>query len=341
MNTEKTVPELITNRIKKYGNKILFQHKDGWSWKQVTWLDYENSIKDAASFLLGLGFNPGNAVLMISGNRMESIWAESGVYLLGGVLIPVSEDESVERILQIARDAEPKFIFTGSETTLEKVRKVTGQIPSLEKVISFSDFKVGDDEKVVPFKAVLKFGAINRKKLGEKLAEVTKGVLPDSPAAVFYDFNSGGELRRKEIAHRVLVKTIRVSSEKLSFIGEEDQVYFHLPSVSSFERLVNYLSIYMGTRIVVAETREDFFEDILEVKPSVVFETKTGLEDICKVILCDFQKSSPIQKLRGSLGGRIKYVITDSLPERREVRNLFSKSEILLIEIPELVSLFV
>lgn len=302
-------------------------------------MDYEKGIKDAASFLLSLGFGPGDAVLMISGNRMNSIWAESAVYFLGGVLIPVSEDEPAERIIRLARDARPEFIFTGSESTLEKVRGIAGQIPGLERIISFSDFKIGDDEKVVPFRAVLKFGAINRKKLGDRLADVINGILPDSTAAVFHDFNPYGEIKRKEIAHRKLMEAIRSSSERLSFIGEEDQVYSYLPSVSSFERLVNYLSIYMGMRIVVAETRRDFFEDILEVKPSVIFETKAGLEDICKTTLCHFQQNSPIQKLRGSLGGRVKYIVTDSLPDSREMRALFSKSEILLVEVPEIANL--
>jgi long-subunit acyl-CoA synthetase (AMP-forming) len=143
MNIEKTIPEIITNRINKYGSKILFQHRDGWSWKQVTWLDFEKGAKDAASFLLGLGFGSGSTALMVSQNRIESLWSESAIYLLGGISIPTSEDESSERILQIAKDSKTRFIFAGSKSTLEKVRNIADQIPSLEKIISFQDFNIG------------------------------------------------------------------------------------------------------------------------------------------------------------------------------------------------------
>ncbi len=92
----------------------------------------------------------------------------------------------------------------------------------------------------------------------------------------------------------------------------------------------------MGIRIAVAKTREDFFEDILEVKPTVLFETKSGLENIYSRI--SLEKGSPNQKLRTALGGRIKYVLIDSMPGG-EIKNLFSKSGISLIEVPEIASL--
>jgi hypothetical protein len=127
-----------------------------------------------------------------------------------------------------------------------------------------------------------------------------------------------------------------VASEKLSFIGEEDQAFSYLPSVSSFERFVNYLGICMGIRIAVAETREDFFNDILEVKPTVLFETKSGIENIYSKIL--LEKGPPNQKLKSALGGRIKYILVDSMP-RGEIKNLFSKAGMSLIEVPELIRL--
>lgn len=337
MNIEKTITEMIANRVKKYGSKILFQHKDGWSWKQVTWLDFDKGVKDAASFLLSLGFNAGDTALMISGRHMESLWAESAVYLLGGILVPVGEHESSETILRAAADSKARFVFTGSESALEKVRNAADRIPGLERIITFSDAKIGEDEKVIPFKAVLKFGAMKRKSLGDKLVEIANGILPDDPAAVFYDFNSNG-IRKKEITHGGVIEAIILSSEKLSFIAEEDQAFSCLPFSGCFETFANYLGVYMGIRIVVAESREDFFEDVLEVKPTLIFETKNGVEDICGRILSGVQKKSPDERLRNSLGGKVKYIITDS-PPSAEAKDIFSKSGITPVVITELAKL--
>jgi long-chain acyl-CoA synthetase len=335
---QKTIPEMIASRIKKYGGKLLFQHKDGWSWKQTTWLDFEKSIKDIASFLMGLGFASGNTALMITGNRTESLYAEFAIYLLGGISVPIAENEALDVIVQVARDLESRFIFIGGESTLNKLRNIKDEIPSLAKIVSFSGTNIGKDEKLIPFKGLLKFGSIKRKGLEDELVKTAKSVLPDSTAMIFYSSNVDGKIDSKEVTHRDSVGAIGVASEKLSFINEEDQAFSYLPSVSSFERFVNYLGIYMGIRIAVAETEEDFFEDILEVKPTVLFETKSGLENICSKILSNLEKGSPNRKLRSALGGRIKCILMDSVP-RGEIKNLFSKSGVSLIEVPELVRL--
>ncbi|MGE5446384.1 MAG: AMP-binding protein [Ignavibacteriales bacterium] len=336
MDTQKTIPQMISSRIKKYGGKLLFQHKDGWSWKQITWLDFEKSTKDIASFLMSLGFASGSTALMVSGNRTESLYVEFAIYLLGGISIPIAENEAQDVIVRAARDSRSRFIFVGGKSTLNKLRNIKDEIPSLAKIVSFSDTNIVEDEKVIPFKRLLKFGSIKRKGLEDELVKTARSILPDSPSTIFYSFNSDRKIDRKEVTHRDLVEAIRVASEKLSLINEEDQAFSYLPSVSSFERFVNYLGIYMGIRIAIVETREDFFEDILEVKPTVLFETKSGLENIYSKIL--LKKGSPNQKLRSTLGGRIKYVLVDSMP-RGEIKNLFSKSDISLIEMPELASL--
>jgi long-chain acyl-CoA synthetase len=338
MDIQQTIPGMITSRIKKYGGKLLFQHKDGWSWKQITWLDCEKSIRDIASFLMALGFVSGNTALMVSGNRTESLYAEFAIYLLGGVSIPIAENEAQDKIVHIARDSKSRFVFGGGESTLIKLRNIKDEISSLVKIVSFSDTNIVEDEKVIPFKGLLRFGSMKRKGLEDELVKTAKSVSPDSPATILYSFDLDGKIGRKEVTHRDLVEAMRVASERLLLVNEEDQAFSHLPSVGSFERFVNYLSIYMGIRIAVAETREDFFKDILEVKPTVLFETKSGLENICSTILSSSEKGSPSQKLRSALGGRLKCVLIDSMP-RGEIKNLFSTLEISLIEIPELARL--
>jgi long-subunit acyl-CoA synthetase (AMP-forming) len=179
---------------------------------------------------------------------------------------------------------------------------------------------------------------MKRRMLEDELIRKAKDVLPGSTAAVFYNYNSDLKYERKEITHEDLVNALKVASEKLSFITGEDQAFSYLPSDSPYERFVNYLGIYMGSRISIAETRDNFFEDIMEVKPTVIFETKKGLENICSKILSNLEKGPPSQRLRNALGGRVKHILVDSLP-RREIINLLSGSDISLTEMPELAEL--
>ncbi|MBI2487152.1 MAG: AMP-binding protein [Deltaproteobacteria bacterium] len=265
MNSEKTIPELIANRIRKHNSKILFQRRDGWSWKQITWLDFEREVKSIASFLMDLGFGLGDSALVLSSNRMESISTEIAICLIGGITIPIVENETIENVVRIAKEFKIKFIFAGEESTLSGIQNIYQELPALDRIVVFSDVNIGKDEKIIPFKGVLKFGLLKRKQLEDELVKTSKSVLPDSLATIFYSSNSHGNTEKKEITQGDLIEVLHSASERLSFIGEEDQSFSYLPSASPFEKLINHFGIYLGTRIVMAETREDFFEDILEV----------------------------------------------------------------------------
>ena len=328
MVDEKTVPELIANRIKKYNSKLLFQRRDGWSWKQITWLDFERDVKSVASFLIDLGFGPGDATLVVSSNRMESISTEIAVWSIGGVTIPISEDETLGNIVRVANQFKVKLIFRGKESKLDEIQEIYKGINSLERFVCFNDLNGAVKlDKIIPFRSVLKLGSLKRRQLGDELVEISKNVSPDCLAAVFNSSGSNGNQNSNEVTQGDLIGLLGSTSDKLSFIDEEDQSFSYLPSPSPFDKLINHLGIFKGARIVIAETREDFYEDILEVKPTVLFETKIGLEGICSRISSE--------KLKSDLGSRVKYIVTDSSPGE-EIKSLFRKSGISLIEVPEL-----
>ncbi|MGH7890001.1 MAG: AMP-binding protein, partial [Thermodesulfobacteriota bacterium] len=139
MVDEKTVPELIANKIKKYNSKLLFQRRDGWSWKQITWLDFERDVKSVASFLIDLGFRPGDASLVVSSNRIESISTEIAVWSIGGVTIPIAESEPLENIARIANQFKVKFIFAGKESTLDEIQEIYRELRCFERIVCFAD----------------------------------------------------------------------------------------------------------------------------------------------------------------------------------------------------------
>ena len=91
----------------------------------------------------------------------------------------------------------------------------------------------------------------------------------------------------------------------------------------------------MGTRAAMAESRQDFYQDILEVMPTILFETSEGLEDLYEKSLSNLNGTSPEKKIRKDLGERIKYIFTDNMPNK-EVQNLLLRSGVNFLEVPDL-----
>ena len=337
--SETTIPRLIDNRISKYSGKLLLQRKDGWSWKQITWLDFDRDVKSVACFLLDLDFNHGDAVLIISGNRIESLVAEFAVYHLGGVMIPIVKNGAAERIPEIAEDYHVKFIFVEDDSVLNSLLDVSERMSNLKGIVVFSGTEKGKVERVrvIQFQSLIKFGMLKRKQLEDDLRKITSKVLSRTVACVFYNYASQGAGGRREITHQNIIESLKRASEKLFNLDEEEQAYSYLPSFSPYEKMISYLAIYIGFRMVVAETRDDFFEDILEVKPTIIYETQCGLEEILSRHL-EKNRSSDPRVLRNELGGRANHIITDSIP-RDEIKELILAAGINLIELPEINNL--
>jgi long-chain acyl-CoA synthetase len=333
--SEKTIPELLQNRVKEHGTRLLYQRRDGWSWKQITWLDFDRKVKNIAAFLLDLGFGRGDGALMVSSNRLEAISSEIAVLHLGGLVVPMSPDEKPERIIEVANELRPRFVFlekgeigAAAEGVLDSLERLGG----IDRIVIFPDARI-TNERVLNFKAVLKFGLMKRKKLEDELAGIYKNISPDCPAALFLRPGTD-DAHTVEVTEGDLMASLGNASLRCPQINADDQSFSYITEASPFAKLVNYLTLYQGSRAAVAEGRKDFYQDIVEVMPTVLFETRTGLEELCRKSLSGLNGRQPGKKLMTDLGNRVKFILTDSLPGG-ETETLLRSTGARLIELHE------
>ncbi len=328
--SERTIPELCINRVKEHGTRLLFQRRDGWSWKQITWLDFDREVKNIASFLMDSGFNPGDRLLIASSNSLDAIATEIAVFHLGGAIVPISQNESLDKIIETANSLNAKIVCLENDALLEEIVNRADELSSAEKIIFYADVRIKHD-RILNFKLVQKSGLMKRKKLHDDLTNVSANVSADNVVAIFT--NAEGD--SKEISQGAMIEILSDASKKYSQIGIEDQSFSYITSASPFSKFINYLTLFMGTRASVAESRNDFYNDILEVMPTIIFETSDGLEANYDKSTSSLNGTSSEKKLRKDLGDRIKYIFTDSMP-KKEVENLFLRAGVNLLEVPEL-----
>ncbi|HET7289564.1 MAG TPA: AMP-binding protein [Thermodesulfobacteriota bacterium] len=330
--SEKTIPELLQNRVKEHGTKLLYQRRDGWSWKQITWLDFDRKVRNIAAFLHDLGFGRGDRALVVSSNRLEAISSELAVFHLGGVIVPLSPGESAAKIIEAANELHPKLIFIEQGAAAEGILGTLPGLGSVARVIIFPDARISN-ERVLNFKAVLKFGLMKRKKLEDELAGIYKKITPDLPAAIFIS-PDGSSTLKAEVSEGDLIESLEKASRRCPDLNAEDQAFSYITEASPFAKFVNYLTIYQGSRAAVAEGRKDFYQDIVEVMPTVLYATKAGLEELCGKSGASLNGRKPGKSLRMDLGNRVRHILTDSHPGG-ETETIIRSAGALLIEVPE------
>ena len=307
--SENTIPSLIEKRVKEYGTRLLFQRRDGWSWKQITWLDFDREVKNIASFLMDMGFGKGDSALLISANTLEAISTQIAVYHLGGRVVPLSPGSDISTIKDISKANGVKFIFLEDPSLLDTSVSLLEELPQVLRAAFFNDVKT-KNENVINFKSILKFGLMKKKKLQDELKKVSEEVDAGASAALFVQ-NDNLDLSQGDI-----IEAISAISSNSNGIGTEDQSFSYISSATPFSLIISYLNFLNNTRSATAESREEFFKDIPEVMPTVLYETAEGLTEFYKRSMSAPSGGlSAEKKLRKDMGGRVKYIFTDVMPE--------------------------
>ncbi len=328
--TETRFYDFFQDRVKANKSRLLFQKRDGWSWKQITWLDFNTQVNSIAAFMLDCGFTKESRVLIISPNTLERLFVESSLFLLGCCSVSAPSIVQVENIGEILNKEKINFVFVSNEDVLSRFKEVLESNKAIEKIFLFSKNSPGLHDKIVDYKSVVKFGFLKARKLKDELTEVFISVNPDTPAINFYSFNNE-KMESKIITQKLLLNLLRLSCKELRFVTPEDSSFSYLASQGSFSELANFLPIFIGNRGAIAENKMDFLNDVLEVMPTVLFLSSEGIEWAVKC----FSEQNGTVSLKEFFGGRLKYLFTDRDPEYK-IKSSLIRDGISVIDLPEL-----
>ncbi len=324
---ENNFHNLLQKRIKENKSKLIFQKRDGWSWKQITWLDFETEVKSIACFLLDLEFKKEDKIIFYSTNTLESLFFELAVFLLGGITIPIKKYSDISKIVDSSEDS--YYIFSDKPEIIEHISKDDLIRNRIIKGFIVTEDKIKIEEKFLNYLNVVKFGFLKRKKLKDTLDEHSQSVSQEATATIFYKFSENVEPKAQKFSQEKIINLLKVIQKKLKFITEESQSFSYLPAIDSFSKFANVLNVQLGNRGAIAANLKDFFDDVREVMPQILFLTKDQLEKITK------EFKSRDGSIKENFGGRSKYIFTDTMPGDN-IKTDLVKNGITVIELNQL-----
>ena len=88
-----------------------------------------------------LGVKNGDKMAILSGNRPEWHFADVGCMSIGAASAPFYVTNSPEQVRHVISDSDSRLAVVENGEQLEKVLKVRGELPALEKVIVFEGYE--------------------------------------------------------------------------------------------------------------------------------------------------------------------------------------------------------
>jgi long-chain acyl-CoA synthetase len=239
---------------------FLHRWKDG-AWEALSWSECRTFVLRIGAALVAEGVEPGEAVLLLSENRVEWILADLGIQAAAGVTVPIYATSTPETIAKIATNCQAELAIVGD-------RKLARNLPEGLKVVEM-DGELARWMATDPAEEA-------RTELHKRLAALK----PSDVASIIYTSGTTGDPKGVVLPHSNFIRMARASLENFE-VGPEDSLLSFLPFSHVFERQSGVVvAIVAGAEIWVSRGLERLAEDIAKVNPSLMLGVPRMFEKI-------------------------------------------------------------
>jgi long-chain acyl-CoA synthetase len=259
----------ITQKFAREKRPVLMAKIDG-RYTGISYAELQRKVEEFAFGLASLGVKRGDRVAIIAENRPEWVVADLAIVSLGAVDVPIYPTMTAKQNGFIFDDAGVTLAIVSNQFQLNKVIRVLGDTPSLDRVIVMTEKGVVPDRHVMLFSRVLELGREFRDQNPDYVAASMRAVRPEDLLTLIYTSGTTGNPKGVMLTHANLASNIKSSADVIEF-GTEDTLLSFLPLSHSFERMAGYYTAFAcGATIAYAESVETVRDNMLEVRPTIV-----------------------------------------------------------------------
>ena len=131
----KTIADLLPLAVERYRDAAAQRFKVGDEWKDVSYAELGEAVREAALGLMDLGIEPGEKISILAHTRPE--WTEACFAILtaGATLVTIYQTNSPEECRYVLHHSDSRAVFVEDGEQLAKVRAVEDDCPELKHII--------------------------------------------------------------------------------------------------------------------------------------------------------------------------------------------------------------
>lgn len=263
---------MIAEQTRKYGTREVLRYKDVLGkWISVSWIDFEQQIRQAALALAAVGVGEQENIATYTPNRPEGLVVDFAAYANRAVVVPLYPTGSLEQLEYIVRDAEIRYLFVGEQYQYDNAWKAMATCPTLKQIIIFDTAvqRAADDTCSIYFGDFMAMGA-PAAAVTALLDERAARQSADDLACIIYTSGTTGESKGVMLTHHNFSEAMRMHIDRLSMCSDNDVSLCFLPLAHIFERAWTYYCFTRGMRVVVNQNPKEIQSVIKEVRPTIM-----------------------------------------------------------------------
>jgi len=267
-----TLPGLLLRNATDRPNDVALREKDLGIWKEFTWSQYIDNVRDAAYGFLALGAEPGkDSIAILAENCPEWLFADlaaQSMRLMSAGIYPTNTSSQVEFILGHSRS---RFVVLHDQEQLDKVLDAGDRLDHVQAlvVIEQKGLVDYDDPRLLTWDRLLELGRTHPANRADSFAEEIERVPLEGIAILVYTSGTTGDPKGAMISHR----NIAAMSEgwlRLTPLYAEDSVVSYLPLCHILERCMSVaMALDVGYVVHFGEGSATIQRDIRQLAPTI------------------------------------------------------------------------
>jgi long-chain acyl-CoA synthetase len=282
--------DIIDLNVEKYPRDNMYGGKQDKEWKIFSTSEVQDNVNWVSYGLLTLGFQKGDRIATISGNKPEWNFVDMGLAQAGFIHVPIYPTISQEEYSYILEHSGVRAIILGNKGIFNKVKQTAEKLGLLNNIFSFDPV-----EGVRSFSEITEEGKRNADKFAPVVTGIRDSIKPEDMVTIIYTSGTTGSSKGVMLTHKNLVSNA-VSTSTAHHLGYGHKAMSFLPLCHVYERMMNYHFQYKGISVYYVENMGTVSEAVKEVKPHIFNTVPRLLEKIYDNILAKGRNLSWVKK---------------------------------------------
>ncbi len=310
-----TMPALFWNGVAQRGPKVFLRQKELGLWREWSWAQTGEAVREIAHGLMSLGFAPGECASILANTRVEWMLADLAILSCGGVSNGIYPTDSAAQAHYLCEDSRTSVLFVEDEEQLDKALEVREQLPRLRKIVVMDMKGLRDfaDPGVIDLMGLRELGRVHAQAHPGALEARVAAVQPGDLAILVYTSGTTGRPKGAMHSHASLVYTVRGYNLIVAQYESDERIAF-LPLCHIAERIGGaFFAVYTGSKLNFVERPETVPENVREIAPTVFTAVPRVWEKLYSGVTIALKDSSKLQQAAYAWGIAVGTRIADRM----------------------------